>query len=112
MTSSVASAASHKNIAVIITLGQHLYDTYTSATLYLSEDGELLVTNIEPWNKFTNIKSYDPAGIDEISVDFDANLPYEVYNLNGIKVGNSIEGLSSGIFIVRQGKTVKKISVK
>ena len=87
-------------------------DTYNSATLYLSEDGELLVTNIEPWNKFANIKSYDPAGIDEISADFDANLPYEVYNLNGIKVGNSIEGLSSGIFIVRQGKTVKKISVK
>ncbi|MBD5264149.1 MAG: leucine-rich repeat protein [Bacteroides sp.] len=87
-------------------------DTYNSATLYLSEDGELLVKNIEPWNKFANIKSYDPAGIDEISADFDANLPYEVYNLNGIKVGNSIEGLSSGIFIVRQGKTVKKISVK
>ena len=87
-------------------------DTYNSATLYLSEDGELLVKNIEPWNKFANRKSYDPAGIDEISADFDANLPYEVYNLNGIKVGNSIEGLSSGIFIVRQGKTVKKISVK
>ncbi|MDE6226104.1 MAG: leucine-rich repeat domain-containing protein [Muribaculaceae bacterium] len=87
-------------------------DTYNSATLYLSEDGELLVTNIEPWNKFADIKSYDPAGIDEISADFDANLPYEVYNLNGIKVGNSIKGLSSGIFIVRQGKTVKKISVK
>lgn len=43
------------------------------------------------------------------SIDF--NAPYEVYNLNGIKVGDSTSSLPAGIYIVRQGNAVKKIAV-
>ena len=37
--------------------------------------------------------------------------PTEVYNLNGIKVADSTEGLAPGLYIVRQGSSVKKIAV-
>ncbi len=40
------------------------------------------------------------------------SLLYEVYRLNGVMVGNSIDNLAPGIYIVRQGNVVKKISVK
>ncbi|MDE5567799.1 MAG: leucine-rich repeat protein [Muribaculaceae bacterium] len=48
------------------------------------------------------------SGINEI--DYQAD--YEVYNLGGVKVGNSVEGLEHGFYIVRQGATAKKIAIK
>ena len=33
----------------------------------------------------------------------------EVYTINGVKVGTSLEGLKDGIYIVKQGNVVKKI---
>ena len=33
----------------------------------------------------------------------------EVYTINGVKVGTSLEGLKNGIYIVKQGNVVKKI---
>lgn len=42
----------------------------------------------------------------------DYNLPIEVFNLNGMMVGKSIDNLTNGIYIVRQGKVVKKIAIK
>ncbi|MDE5568858.1 MAG: leucine-rich repeat protein, partial [Muribaculaceae bacterium] len=48
------------------------------------------------------------SGINEI--DYQAD--YEVYNLNGVKVGDSLEGLVHGFYIVRQGTTAKKIAIK
>ncbi|MDE6339508.1 MAG: hypothetical protein K2K97_06950 [Muribaculaceae bacterium] len=42
----------------------------------------------------------------------DMHLPYSVYNLSGIKVADSIENLSQGIYIVRQGTKTIKIAVK
>lgn len=48
------------------------------------------------------------SGINEI--DYQAE--YEVYNLSGVKVGDSIEGLEHGFYIIRQGATAKKVAVK
>lgn len=46
----------------------------------------------------------------EDSIDY--GLPYEVYNISGVKVGESKNGLENGFYILRQGKTVRKIFVK
>ena len=58
-----------------------------------------------------------PSGIDDIindstsSGDIDFSAPVEVYNLQGVRVADSVENLSNGIYIVRQGNIVKKIAV-
>lgn len=64
------------------------------------------------WVYLKAIVAYDPAnGVEDATANFDANLPYEVYGINGTKIGGSLNGLPAGIYIVRQGKTVKKITV-
>lgn len=57
------------------------------------------------------------SGIDDIvddtvngEIDFWA--PVDIYNISGSFMGNSIENLAPGIYIVRQGNKVKKIAVK
>ncbi len=59
------------------------------------------------------------TGIDDViydggneSGDIDFSAPVEVYNLQGVKVAHSVENLANGIYIVRQGKNVRKIAVK
>lgn len=61
------------------------------------------------------------SGIDDIIVndnsgksgsDIDFNAPAEVYNLQGYLVSESIENLPAGIYIVRQGRNVKKIVIR
>ena len=63
--------------------------------------------------------SYTQNGVDDIivnnptdesTIDYTSN--YDVYNLSGRWVGDSVEGLAHGFYIVRQGTTVKKIAVK
>ncbi|MDE6061929.1 MAG: leucine-rich repeat domain-containing protein, partial [Duncaniella sp.] len=87
-------------------------ETYEKATLYLSEAGVSASKDIEPWKNFKNINVYDSSYINEVITGFNEDAPYEVYNLNGVKVGESTDNLPAGIYIVRQGNTVKKIAVK
>ena len=86
--------------------------TYETATLYMSEAGKEAAKDIEPWKNFKNIKVYVPASTDDVIADFNEDAPYDVYNLNGVKVAESTDNLPAGIYIVRQGNTVKKIAVK
>lgn len=51
-----------------------------------------------------------PTAVEAIGMDADAETA--VYNLNGFKVGASLEGLQPGIYIVRQGAKTAKILVK
>ena len=44
--------------------------------------------------------------------DIDFSAPVQVYNLQGVMVGDNVENLSSGFYIVRQGNNVRKIAVK
>lgn len=46
------------------------------------------------------------------SGDIDFSAPVEVFNLQGMRVAHSVENLANGIYIVRQGKNVRKIAVK
>lgn len=50
------------------------------------------------------------AGVDDIEVGVAE--PQEVYNLNGVIVGNSVGELPSGVYIVRRGSKVKKVMVQ
>ena len=45
-------------------------------------------------------------------VEIDDTLPYSIHNMNGQYVGNDINGLTPGLYIVRKGESVSKITVK
>ena len=78
----------------------------------MTEDGAAKAKTIKPWMNFKNIEVYDfTSGINEIvfnnrDVDYDA--PYEVYNINGMKVGDNVDNLTVGTYIIRQGNKMKK----
>ena len=71
-----------------------------------------------PVAKFEISDTGDVSGITDILSDnntageIDYQMPYEVYSLNGMQVATSVENLSGGFYIIRQGKIVKKILVK
>lgn len=43
------------------------------------------------------------------AVEDNINAPVEVYNLSGVKVGSSLDGLSKGIYLVKKGNKVQKV---
>ena len=50
------------------------------------------------------------SGIEVVRVDeSDHILPMNVYNINGVKMDDSLEGLPAGIYIVRQGSKSAKV---
>lgn len=87
-------------------------DTYSTATLYVPAGAGRKCKNINPWMNFNSIENFDFDGIEDISVDIDLYAPCEVFTLGGIKVADSLDNLSSGVYLVRQGNAVKKIAVK
>ena len=65
-----------------------------------------------PWKDFTNIKGdlTEIGGIEVVRVDeLDHTLPVNVYNMNGVKMGDRLEDLPAGIYIVRQGSKSAKV---
>lgn len=101
---------------------------YEEGTLYVPYGCTSKYRNAQCWNMFKNIVETDFAGIDDKfkgdnSSDFagvesvttdtdDSGSEVRVYNLRGMMVGNSIEGLVPGIYIVRKGHKVSKLWVK
>lgn len=51
------------------------------------------------------------SGVEDIFTD-DTDAPTEVYNLSGVKVGDSTEGLAAGIYIVRKGNKATKVAIR
>lgn len=80
---------------------------YENATLFVPKGKANLFRKVEPWSLFKNIEEDEDSGVEEIVVDFAADC--NVYDLNGVKVGNTVDELGSGIYIVRQGNTVTKV---
>lgn len=59
----------------------------------------------------------EDSGVEEIKFDsfkkqIDFGMPYEVYNINGMKVAEATDELVKGIYIVRQGNVAEKIVVR
>ena len=53
---------------------------------------------------------YSASAVSQINADADAQV--EVFNLNSVKIADSIDGLDAGIYIVHQGEIVKKVAIK
>lgn len=89
---------------------------YENATLYVNSGQVNLFKRVSPWGYFHNITDKEYSGIESIlssdNSGIDFSIPYDVYDLNGIKVADSTEYLPAGYYIVSQGNTVKKIVVK
>lgn len=93
------------------------WDTYNNATLYVPVGVRAKARSIEPWKYFAHIEEIDFSGVNDIVTDsgngvVDFNEAYEVYNTGGVFMGNSVDNLVTGIYILRQGLIVKKIAVK
>lgn len=56
-----------------------------------------------------NLKVTAPVSSGISSVEDAVNAPVEVYNLNGVKVGSSLDGLTKGIYLVKKGNKVQKV---
>ena len=59
------------------------------------------------------------SGIEDVTADsgnesgdIDFSAPVEIYNLQGVRVSDSVENLANGIYIIRQGNNFTKIVVK
>lgn len=66
-----------------------------------------------PWSLFEKVEAYDFSGISVIDdVVVEDNTPIEVYNLNGQKIGDSLENLAPGVYIIGQGRKVEKRMIK
>lgn len=75
-----------------------LYSEGPVAEFVVDADGDM--------SAITTVPAADtvaPAG------EIDYNAPYEVYNLRGMRVADSLSGLPAGLYIVRQGSVVKKL---
>ena len=79
--------------------------TIIAETLY--NDGPVAQVAVDE-NGLNAVESI-PVGDNGI---IDYTLPYEIYNMNGLKVSNSTEGLAKGIYIIRQGKAAVKTVVR
>ena len=98
----------------LVTLHADLAEVLTSA------DGECLIIAESLYADGPQLEvpvTVDGSGVDEVVIgssagDIDFELPYDVYDMRGMKVSDNKEGLSDGIYIIRQGNAVKKIAVK
>lgn len=89
------------------------YDTYSKATLYVPMGSVVKYKEVYPWINFINIQEFDQSGVEEITQDaeIDFTVPYDIYNLRGIKMSETIDNLPMGIYIIRQGNKVIMIAV-
>ncbi|MDE6444285.1 MAG: leucine-rich repeat domain-containing protein [Muribaculaceae bacterium] len=88
---------------------------YDEATLYVPHGYVSAYSKVIPWRYFNNILEIDDTGVENIvtdNMDEEQDFPCEVYSLQGVKVADSVANLPAGIYIVRQGKSVKKIAMK
>lgn len=89
---------------------------YDYATLHVPDGMINTYMDTDPWSFFYNITD-EPvlSGIDEIEDGVAKDIidyvePYEVYNMQGIYVGDSISDLTPGFYIIRQGSKAAKIA--
>lgn len=80
-------------------------------TLYVPHESVDDYQVADQWKEFFFVGD---AGIEDITVDNlgIANCPIEIYNLSGLKVGDSVDNLKPGIYLKRQGHKTEKIIIK
>lgn len=83
---------------------------YHTTTLNVAKDGLEKAKQTLPWALFTEIETIEPDGIDSPVADLQ-QLPSEIYDLNGIRITSPREQLPAGIYLIRQGTQVRKVTV-
>ncbi|MDE5983169.1 MAG: hypothetical protein K2G92_08675, partial [Duncaniella sp.] len=88
-------------------------DVYINASLYILPEGLEKASIVEPWCYFENVKILNSSGFVELECNgnIDETEDLGVYNINGVKIGCSIKGLPSGLYIVRYGNRAQKILI-
>lgn len=88
-------------------------DVYERAALHVAEGGAEQAMQTSPWTYFYDVQdiSVQVKDVKDVKSEIDMSAPVEVYDMNGILVARTLDGLSSlssGIYIIRQGlKTIK-----
>ncbi|MDE5888270.1 MAG: leucine-rich repeat domain-containing protein [Muribaculaceae bacterium] len=70
--------------------------------------------NNEEWSMFSSIID-DLTGdskVDEVQNEVNYSLPCEIFNLQGVFLGKSLENLPKGVYVIRQGENSKKLLIK
>ena len=67
-------------------------DVYKYATLYVPIGTKGLYQSTEGWKNFNNIVEFDPVGIDDITVDEDAQ--QTIFSISGVRLKNPQKGLN------------------
>ena len=87
----------------------------TSCQLLVSEESINKYKTADQWKEFLNILGYD--GVDDISMDTQ-NALYEVYNLQGVRVGSGMreaevtaDVLPHGVYILVSPQSRNKIQI-
>ena len=90
--------------------------SHYDATLYvpIGSKYEYLIHTV--WRKFNNVEEFDPAGIEDVEAH-ELMTSTEYYNLNGIRVANSVSdeqpsGLAPGIYLTRKGNKTDKVIIR
>ena len=86
----------------------------SKCTLYVLKESVNLYKVADQWKDFYNVSEYD--GVDDITVDADdAETLYDVYNIQGMKVGSGLrraemsDALPHGIYILVSPNATRKI---
>ena len=105
------------------------FSNYDGVKLYVPVGSRSKYENAETcWYRFLDVVETDFAGIDELfkanygdivtgieeiaGEEVPGDIPMEVFDLNGIHVGSSLDGLAPGLYIVRQGSKVNKLVIR
>lgn len=83
-----------------------------NSILFVPESALGAYRNRWPWSAFANIQTFEPSGISEVDADKDIYAPMEIYTPGGVYVGDKLDVLSPGFYIVRQGITSRKVVVR
>lgn len=80
-------------------------------TLFVPQESVDDYQGAPQWKEFFFIEE---SGVEDVLIDNDdtTSYPIGIYNLHGIKIGNSTENLAPSLYIKRQGKKTEKIIIK
>lgn len=84
--------------------------TYDIATLKVGLGVREKALQTVPWKFFKHIEEVDFSGVERI-VSEPNECSTDVYRTDGVRVGDSTDGLPSGLYIVRTGGKISKIMV-
>lgn len=84
---------------------------YDKVILYTPSDCVDSYRNAEPWKRFINIMGGDYTDVQSIFADeiIDYAKPYLIFNIAGQTIGQKLDQLPSGMYIVKQGLITNKI---